>query len=620
MAQKSASRCDGCGRAVQSFLVARSGFYCQPCRAKLPRAHCESCGKRMVLLPGAVAKLCRRCASVAPWIGKPCSHCGRPVDRTGIVFEGRPYCRPCKRLAVAAKQCHYCGHWSVRVHRSPANGLEYPACQACIKQHTRKCGLCYQRCKIAGTLDGIDVCSVCFQRGTTATSLCESCGQMTHAPNTSRCMGCINLRLAKASVRHAEATLKTEWAKQLLQAFIADAGFRDDPGRVAELVKRNIEAFRLFEGAVTSVDQLTVHVVLDAFSGDRTQKRFRSVKNWLATTRGLQFSGRDSDWHRHQTAVRRKLDNACAPWARDTLQAFLEHLYNRRDRYRKAGVIRRGNTPMATRSIELAVGYASRLLTYCASDGVASAPGVDQALLDAYAASTPKTYQSLGAFIRFLNRTSHRMNPLTLPSKARARSSAANKLPTEIQASIAQWCMAAQDPVDVRNACITLLVLLYAQRASAVIRLRRSALTWGGNELQIDFGRGAFPIHPDVAALIRRWLDHWYAPSKFITPDTSEYVFPGIEPTRSYSRISFMNWLKARFQVLPRQLYATSVHALLNAGAKSPSLLTDCFGMSKETALRYWRDSGQDLSSYVFADGIARLREGGFLVLDDRKI
>lgn len=466
---------------------------------------------------------------------------------------------------------------------------------------------------------GLPACLKCVERGTLLTGICSKCGKVSNQPNTSHCASCGFKRLGRRRVQRLDAQLNAAWSKELFQEFARDVGAEQDPSQAALLLERSIEGFCLLERAVGGPEQLSVKAVLEAFREDASRKRFRVIKNWLAATRGLDFDGPEADWWRHRDWVIRRISGEDVEWIRVQLDGLMDTLYDKRAKYQAAGV-RRAATPIATKSLELALKYAQWFMRFCRDRfGVSDAIGIQQVHLDAYAAERPKVYQALGALIRRFNTTTHRMNKLILHSKHAARSSQHNRLEASARTQLIRALFAAEDATDLRNAAVALLAHFYAQRIGTVLALKRTAVREAeGGLMEVDFGRGFIEIDQAVAVIVRKWLAAWCAPSRFVTPENDDHLFPGIQPNRPYSRAAFGNWLRSRHKIYVRQLFATGVHGLLDAGLKDPGMLVYGFGMSPSTAIKYWRDSGRDVSSYLYEDAIELLRREGLLLGDVR--
>lgn len=524
-------KCDSCGREVTSTRVHGGTYHCQPCKGSLPRSPCTVCSAGIVHLPSETPTHCWRCDAAKDYLDRPCTRCGSLVTRTGVLVNGEAFCKRCRYHARELRQCFYCGGWHKTVHRSRVASLDQPACGNCIARHTPMCLVCRGKSRIVGTVEGLPACKACVNRGTLLRGTCETCGKVSDAPNTNRCFGCINLRIGRALVKQCESTIRTEWMRALFREFVEESGFHDKPGPVGRMIKRNIEAFRLIEQSVASPTDLTVSSVLIALDGDTNRRRYRVLKNWLALRMKLNFRGPEAAWIRHTTYINGVIESEEAEWIRKSLKDFLATIYVRREKLIQANSARTTG-PKEIASINLAVNYALWFMRFCVESGAGSLPALNQELLERYASERPKVFQGLGAFVRYLNRTSHRLNQMTLPKKTRPASSLKNKIPSAKRSQLIRAFLNADTGADLRNSVIGLLALLYVRRVVQIIRLKLSDVRDSAGLLEINFGQGYWEIAPEVANLVRRWIDEWRAPSRFQVRNDAGYLFrkPPVTP------------------------------------------------------------------------------------------
>lgn len=611
MTKPSAPACEGCHRSVTSHRIAFGGFYCQRCRAELPRATCVGCGATIVHRPDDPRERCPRCENAQAWIGQPCVRCGTLAGRDGLAFEGRAFCRRHKRHAQPEKQCSYCSRWHTQVYASPTAGLDKPACQACIRDHSPVCSVCKRFDRPVGEIEGKPACAQCMERGTLLTKLCRGCGRVSSNPNSYHCSGCGFNTQARRKAAQMREKFATPWVRALFDEYANDLDLANRPGTAVTQLKRSFDGFVLLELHFESVEEMTVTGVLQAFSSDTSNKRFRGIKNWLATKRGLNFDAPEAGWFHHQKFVANRLSAEPTAWVRDTLSSFMTFQYERRAKY-IAAKVQRANAALAPKSLELALKYAQWFLHYCQTEGVESPIAITQAHLDSYAVQRFKVYQSLGSFVRYLNRTSHRLNQVGLPTKAPPRNSLVNRLsPEERSRAVGSW-LQATNGIALRNATIALLSYFYLLRLPKLLTLKRSAIRiLDDGTMEIDFGQGYAEIDPDIATVVRRWQANWFCNSRFVTQENDDHLFPGISPNRPCSCTSFSKWLRKTHGFRGRQLFATGVHNLLDEGVDDPGMLVYYFGLSPSTAIKYWKDSGRNLMSYIHADALQLLREQG---------
>lgn len=606
--------CHACKREMKCARDCEGYYYCQICYQRLNKTACTTCGAGIRHTSKTPPERCYRCEKSAPWKGKACHRCSRIAHPKGAFFEGKVYCESCLHHAAPPERCHYCGdmHPGSRIYCRPSFGLDKPACQRCANKSSPVCGICLRNRAITGELFGRPSCSICIERGTILDGICSKCDCHDIAPNTAQCRGCRNLRLAYSLRRKCESRLKQSWVKRAFVDFTEDAGIKTKSGQVVTLMKRNIEGFILIDDALEDASQLTVTKVLEAFQSDRTNRLYRVIKHWLGAARGLDFDGDEARLFWHERKIERLLSEVGPPWVRQELQAFYSHLMRGRELMLSAGM-KRGSAPLDLESILLTMKYASWLMSHCHLQGAISSSSITQAMVDEYVSYHEKTFHALGAFVRYLNRSKRRFEHIELPPRRRARNSIELRLTHEARRSCVDAWLSATKGISLRNSAVALVCMFYLQKPAAVLALRRSNLRVEPEALYLDFGQGYEEIDPDIAAVLRRWLSTWNHHSRFKHIAGNDFLFPGTRPDRGYSSLTFSAWLKSDHSISSRQLFSTALHGLIEAGLDDPSAMVRLYGVRPSTAIRYWRESGADLTTFLFKDAIETMRENGDL-------
>jgi hypothetical protein len=494
---------------------------------------------------------------------------------------------------------------------SAAAGLTVPACPGCIARRTPNCGVCGYKRTAAGTVEGRVACQECFDRGTLLDGPCSGCGQVSKHPNSIHCFACGLNRHARKKLVEMEDRLRNDWAKAMFRQFLRDGNCEAAPSSALTLAKRNIEGFESLDRTMPGPDDWTVTGVLAALGDDPTGKRLQALKAWLTLQRGFDFASEEADWFLHRRWVARRIAGEPLSWVREELEHFVVALYADRQRHLDAGY-ERAAVPLSTKGIELAVKYAQWLMQASAAAGVGQVIGIGQRDVEAYAAKKPLVYQGICAFVRYLNGTSHRLNPLKVPTNARASDTLKHvlDLPTRKRA-VARW-LAATEGRDLRNSVIALLAYFYMQRLDAVLRLRCDAVSRRDGTHRINFGLGEHELDPDIAAIVERWLAVRHVPTQFARYDQNDLLFPGNMTNQPLERTSFSAWLKETHGILARQLFATAVHGFIDTGLRDPTVLVSNFGLTVPTALRYWRESGGHLANFLYEETLDRMRDEGY--------
>lgn len=587
--------------------------YCQKCYGELEQSICTECNGSIRHPKGSHPEHCTRCEKSIPWKGKSCNRCSREIKKCGYIVNGDPYCANCSKYAKDPIPCSRgCGSVTHTAERRPSLGFNEPVCRKCLYDLRPFCHSCRQKRMIAGEVEGKPACKKCCARGTSLRGICSKCGREDDAPDTNRCLGCRSIGMTKALIEKTSNSLKQDWVKSFFIRYADSSLLTSRPMQVYTLVKRNADGFRLLDQHIGSVDHLNEVSVLRAFSSSDTDSDFRSVKTWLSATHGLDFKSDAAEWYRHANRVRALKGSIEDDWMLSTINEFEKHLHKKREQQISAN--QRGGVKriMQPSTLLAALKFACWFMSHCNNSGATSVEGIEQSHVDAYSKSFPKRAHSISPFLRFLNRNGSRISHLEIGPQRRKRKSREIALNQEEKDHLLEKLLSAEGMVELRNSAITILCLFYPFKAQTILDLRKSSIEIDGDMIHIDFGSGSHTIDPPISTLLHRWLSNWKWHSRLKGSEANDFLFPGSVPGKSYAIGSYRIWLNSH-GLKQTSLRATAVYGLIDAGLPNPRLLVDLFGMSPDTAIKYWIDSGADINSHLNAATILDYRDKGLL-------
>lgn len=501
------------------------------------------------------------------------------------------------------------------MHREKKHGLDELTCRTCISRSLPLCSCCKTRTrKRTEEIGGKTVCEPCVLRMEAGPASCDSCGRTSVLANTRFCKKCRANQHANRTIRKLQRTLSTPWGKELLAGLYELCG---GVGRAVGALARiaaNFEGIRAVETNFHGPEDLVARRLFDVLVPEGNHKANIALRRLIENKYGVSTNIRDvQDLCLERFIATRQRGQPA--WMVETGNGFISRLKVLRDKQLAAGVTR-GTTPVAWKSLELAFRYANELMVEVSTRGGTAAESISQADLDLFCTRRPRTFRGLGAFISHLNETTHRAARLYLPASPHSRSSRVNFIGQEAYDALVTRLLNEESPVDARNASIALLSLLYLRKIKDILKIRRSQIFDDGVRMSIEFSgaKGKEEIHPGVAALLRLWLANWKIHSRSVNELNTPFVFPGLSPGQPMRTTAFQSWIKARHGVLSRQLLASGIHVMIDAGMETPAVLIDHYGLSQHTAFKYWTESGRDLSHFMYSNTSAlkeRRQEGG---------
>lgn len=613
--QRHPAPCSTCGRLMLGRTAFDQRHYCQKCYGLLEQADCSRCGGSIRFPTGLKPKLCSRCTKSLAWKGQTCVRCNRTIRKSGFHIDGRNYCANCSKYGREPIACSLgCGSVTHTAAPCPSLGFKSPICRRCLNKHMEYCRVCRQKRIIAGVLEGYPACKACLSRGTLLRGTCSTCGKVDDAPNTGRCLGCRSIQVAEASVRKLADALSQDWVKGLFlgYAYANPDLARTRPMQIYTLVKRNADAFLRIDQNIKSPGSLTAVNVLRAFGSDVSASRFKSVKNWLSASHGLDFHSDEVSWFYYKKRIKALKESIDQVWILESVRGFENHLLKRREQLIQYSLKGGRRKPTKADTILLAIRFSSSFLSYCASAGVTSINGVNQSHVDTYIARNQTQLNSLASFVKYLNRGTHRAFHLDVPTRRKRANMLSRTLSADAKKSLIHQLLACTSWSDTRNATAAVICLFYPVTAARVLSLKKESIQTIDGVIHVDFGSGPLPTDPPISTMISNWLTNWHWHSRMRNSVSSEFLFPGATPSKGYSVSAFRIWL-SRLGVTKTQLFATAVHGLISAGLSNPGMLVDLFGMSVDSAMRYWYDSCADAESHLNKSTIEAYREQGLL-------
>jgi hypothetical protein len=152
-----------------------------------------------------------------------------------------------------------------------------------------------------------------------------------------------------------------------------------------------------------------------------------------------------------------------------------------------------------------------------------------------------------------------------------------------------------EDQLHVVQRVIAVLVLMFGQPLSKIVRLRRAAVTLDGDQVKLTLGDEALLLPAPVAELMTTFLNDPRFRRNTAANHDSPWLFPGTQPGRPLHVYSAHGMLKAA-GIPARAARAGTWLDLVRTAP--PSILADALGIHPNTAMRYAHTAGTDFLAY----------------------
>jgi uncharacterized protein YidB (DUF937 family) len=562
--------CPRCQRVVRLYRRVDGLWCCRNCVARTRAQPCARCGtvREAATRDEHGRPLCPNCLITDPANQEECSRCGRrrPVStRTpdGPLCEN---CRPWKMLT-----CSICGRHAPCVI-SKATGQ--PWCGAC-KQRWARCSQCGTVAPTrAGTADA-PLCSACALPEAGFWRSCPGCGQ-TGRLTTGQCMSCRLRQRLRELLGGPGGTIRPG-----LQTLHDNLTGYERPATVLAWLGKSTVAAILRELG-TGQRPLT-HAALDELPDGKPLRHLRAV---LIATGAL--PPRDEQLARLETWISWSIAERPDPQQRQLLHRYAVWHVVRRLRGRLAGTdATHGQVLAAQRNIKAAIA----LLDWLTVRDL-TLDSARQGDLEEWLASAQPTHRTdAGNFVRWARR--HKLTRLDFAATRWGGPSGV--IDTEARWEQARWLL-HDDSLKPEDRLAGLLVLLYAQQASAISRLTLGHIQAADGQVRIRLGREPVVLPGPLDALVLTLSATRRGHAAIGDQGTSAWLFPGGQPGQPISAFQ----LTERLRQLGIRSGQSRSAALFQLATDLPAaVLARMLGIHIAVAVAWQRAAAGDWAAYA---------------------
>jgi len=500
--------CPGCGRVMHLHRPIGGKWLCRTCTARSRAQPCSRCGavREAATRDEHGRPLCPNCLSTDPVNQEECSKCGRrrPVS---VRTPGGPLCPACRPVPVAT--CSICGR-KAPCETSVATGK--PWCRAC-KQRWARCAQCGTTAPVRGGTADAPLCSTCAVPGAEFWRRCPGCGQEGRiAPG--QCKRCRLREQLRDLLAGPDGTISPalQGLYENLAGYERPATVLTWLGKSAVMVLREIAAGQ----------RPLTHAALDDLPDG---KPLRHLRTMLVATGTL--PPRDEQIARLEAWISRIIAERPGADERRLLHQYATWHVVRRLRSRLAGQdATYGQFVSAQRNVRAAIA----LLDWLADRGL-TLENARQGDLDTWMGDAGAVHRTdAGNFVRWARR-----NKLTTLDFAAVKwGGPSGVIDTETRWEQARWLL-HDDSLRPEDRLAGLLVLLYAQRTTAISRLTLSHVQASGGQALIRLGREPVVLPEPVDALALQVAAIRRGHAALGDDGTSAWLFPGGRPGQPIS-------------------------------------------------------------------------------------
>ncbi|MFI8776540.1 hypothetical protein ACIGH6_05550 [Brachybacterium paraconglomeratum] len=230
----------------------------------------------------------------------------------------------------------------------------------------------------------------------------------------------------------------------------------------------------------------------------------------------------------------------------------------------------------------------AQLLAWLDDHGL-SLPTLNQVAIDRFFAQHDRQ-SGYGTFLNWAVRH-HLTAPVAVPGRKPSRPDAS--MPDQVMWSKIELLL-KDSSIPLSSRIIGLLILVFAQRLSDCVRLRRSDVVDDDGTLSIAFGKTPIALPESITSLLRRHLDESQAERPYVGGE-SEWLFAGTMPQHHTSEANVALHLSSR-GIRIRDVQRARIDQLVQQ--VPASVVADVLGINIATALRHAANTNATWGAY----------------------
>ena len=398
-----------------------------------------------------------------------------------------------------------------------------------------------------------------------------------------KCSECYARDFIKRSLGAAVSSFSQLWVRELCTSFTW--AYTDWKGSIVARtkIKRYFTFFSEIDTHFTGRDKITADSLLTF--GSKWLHCWIVPVNYLVKAQVIGEFPEEA----YRMAIARErqakiIGEFAGTWCGALLTEFQKHLWIIHGRY-----ISRGWTGKLARflprTVTMDIRAAATFLTSLSPDILATTQ-IDQTCIDRFLYKYPGYRAGIGAFARYLNnhkKIFRRIKVLAIHTKLQPDAILA---PQDYDALVKT--LLNPDDASLKESLICLLLLLYGQSTTKVVKIRLSDISrQDENTYSITFQRALISIDQKVGALIERYLEARRALATLEEDFDNPYLFPGRKYGRHLETMTVQDYLRKHGATAATMFSSSMFYACLY-GVEQPRTLMDGFGVSDQTAIKYY--------------------------------
>ena len=400
------------------------------------------------------------------------------------------------------------------------------------------------------------------------------------------CHACYWRKRADKRFKDSVALLTHEWAREAFRKFYTDLIGRQDPHAVAtKKLERYFLFFAKLDATVDDPRSIDARLLIASLGAEGLRRHAVPysflVKDKIIPAITHEELEASSECRRQQLIV----SEATNEWYGTLLERFYRHLEKINERYASRGwkgKRRRFVPKTVTADLRAASVFLGFLTT---EQKTTSLQQVQQTDLDRFLAEQNGYRTSIRAFLRYLNREEKLFCKISEPTVVRGLPEGIFLPRAKYGALLKAWLYPNDD--SLKESMVCALMLLYAQPAIRVVRIKLSDLAHGRDGLyRLVLGQTEITLDRRLGDMLGQYLEKRRALATLEDTENNEYLFPGRTYGGHLTEAAVSYYLKKQ-GVSAAQLFSTAIYNAYMGGLRHPKVLVKAFGITDATAIKY---------------------------------
>ncbi|WP_041970751.1 hypothetical protein [Geobacter sp. OR-1] len=413
--------------------------------------------------------------------------------------------------------------------------------------------------------------------------ICPKCGKEGRRHSKSICQDCYWQAHVVKKMKDAVFLLNSNWTGKLYHDFMVELAERIGAKPAALRAEQYFIFFARLDTLFEAPEEITEVRMITIFGKEGLRRHavpYGYLKRVGIIPDADSYAAREAAERRKQQSYLKKAENK---WHEPLIKEFIANQWAISYRYRDrgwTGNLERFVPKTITENLKAAVKFLGAV-----EETIIAVQQIDQVCLDGFIAANPGSRNGIRSFVRFLNLNKKLFKKIKIQNVPTQPPVNAILNYQKYSSLLEAWLDPPEN--EIKESLICLLMMLYAQPANKLVKMRLSDFSKGNDGIfRVVFGSSEISLDERVGKLLRSYLDSRIALATMEDDWHNEYLFTG----RSYGfhlTEAAVTYQLKKYNVTAEQLFSSALFYAYQSGLQHPKVLVKAFGITDQTAIKY---------------------------------